>query len=126
MSLRLLLTISGGLEVLVGVLALVSPITVVSLLLGSPLDSIGVVLARIFGAGVFSLGLACLKARDDVGTPAGLAVSIGITAYNVLAAVVIIWAAGGLGLGGSLLWGAGILHATLGALFVSALMASKQ
>jgi hypothetical protein len=53
-------------------------------------------------------------------------VSHGITSYNVLAAVVIIWAAAGLGLGGALLWGAGILHATLGVLFVSALMASRQ
>ena len=126
MSLRLLLTISGGLEVLVGVLALISPVTVVSLLLGSPPDLIGGVLARIFGAGVFALGLACLKARDDVGSAAGLAVSLGITSYNVLAAVVIIWAATGLGLGGALLWGAGILHIALGALFVSALMTSRQ
>lgn len=126
MSLKLLLTISGGLEVLVGVLALISPVTVVSLLLGSPLDLIGAVLARLFGAGVFSLGFVCLKVRDDVGTPAGLAVSLGITSYNVLAAVVIIWAAAGLGLGGGLLWGAGILHATLGALFVSALITSRQ
>jgi hypothetical protein len=50
-----------------------------------------------------------------------VAVSIGITAYNVLAAVVLIWAAAGLGLGGILLWGAGIGHATLGTLFVLAL-----
>ena len=86
MSLRLLLTISGVLEVLVGVLALVSPAPLVSLLLGVPTDSLATVLARLFGAGVFALGLACLKARNDAGSPAGLAVSIGITSYNVLAA----------------------------------------
>jgi hypothetical protein len=126
MSLRLLLTISGGLEILAGLPALISPATVVSLLLGSPLDSIGVVLARLFGAGVFALGLACLKARDDARSPAGLAVSIGITSYNVLAAVVLLWAAAGLGLGGLLLWGAGIGHAALGALFVSALVTSRR
>ena len=126
MSLRLLLTLSGGLEILAGVPALITPAPVVSLLLGSPLDSIGVVLARLFGAGVFALGLACLKARDDVRSPAGLAVSIGITSYNVLAAVVLLWAAAGLSLGGLLLWGAGILHAALGALFVSALVTSRR
>ena len=38
-------------------------------------------------AGVFALGLACLKARDDIRSPAGLAVSIGIISYTVLAAV---------------------------------------
>ena len=39
--------------------------------------------------GMFALGLACLKARDDVQSPVSLAVSIGITTYHVLAAVVI-------------------------------------
>ena len=126
MSLRLLLLLSGGLEILAGLPALISPSTVVSLLLGSPLDSIGVVLARLFGAGVFALGLACLKARNHVGSPAGLAVSIGITAYNVSAAVVLLWTAAGSGLGGLLLWAAGIGHAALGALFVSALVTSRR
>jgi hypothetical protein len=126
MSLRLLLAISGALEALVGVLALVSPASVVSLLLGGPVDPIASVVARLFGAGVFALGLACLKARKDVGSPAGLAVSIGITSYNVLAAVVIMWAAAGLSLGGMLLWAAGIGHAVLGALFVAGLMGTRR
>ena len=121
MSLRLLLTLAGGLEILAGLAALIIPAPMVSLLLGVSMDPIASVLARLFGAGVFALGLACLKARDDVGSPAGVAMSIGITAYNVLAAVVLIWAAAGLGLGGLLLWGAGIGHATLGALFMLAL-----
>jgi hypothetical protein len=121
MSLKLLLTVSGSLEALVGVLTLISPTTAVSLLLGVPVDPIASVLTRLFGAGVFALGLACLKARNDTGSPAGLAVSIGITSYNLLAAVVLIWAAAGLGLGGLLLWAAGIGHAVLGALFVAGL-----
>jgi hypothetical protein len=126
MSLRLLLTLCGGLEILAGLPALISPSTVASLLLGSPLDPIGVVLARLFGAGVFALGLACLKARDDVRSPAGLAVSVGITSYNVLAAVVLLWTAAGSGLGGLLLWGAGIGHAVIGAVFVSVLVTSRR
>ena len=125
MSLRLLLTLSGGLEILAGLLALITPGPVLSLLLGGPVDPIASVLARLFGTGVFALGLACLKARNDVGSPAGLAVSLGITSYNVLAAVVLLWTAAGLGLGGLLLWGAGILHAALGALFVLALRTQR-
>ena len=121
MSLRLLLTLAGGLEILAGSAALIIPAPVVSLLLGVSMDPIASVLARLFGAGVFALGLACLKARNDVGSPAGLAVSLGITAYNVQAAVVLLWTAAVSGLGGLLLWGAGISHAVLGALFVSAL-----
>ena len=126
MSLKLLLTLCGGLEILAGVAALIAPGPLLSLLLGGPGDPISSVVARLFGAGVFALGLACLKARDDVGSPAGLAVSIGITAYNVLAAVILLWTAAGPGLGGLLLWGAGIVHAALGALFVSALAASRR
>ena len=38
MSLRLLLTLCGGLEILAGLPALISPATVVSLLLGSSLE----------------------------------------------------------------------------------------
>jgi hypothetical protein len=126
MSLRLLLTISGGLEILAGLPAMIAPGPLLSLLLGGPVDPIASVLARLFGAGVFALGLACLKARNDVGSPAGLAVSLGITAYNVLAAVVLLWTAAGSSLGGLLLWGAGILHAALGALFVAALVTSRR
>jgi hypothetical protein len=126
MSLRLLLTLSGSLEILAGLPALITPAPVVSLLLGSPPDSIGVVLARLFGAGVFALGLACLKARNDVGSPAGLAVSVGIAAYNVLAAVVLLWAAVGLSLGGLLLWGVGIVHAVFGVLFLYVLAGTRR
>ena len=82
MSLRLLLTLSGGLEILAGLPALISPAPVVSLLLGVPVGQLAAVLARFFGAEVFALGLACLKARDDVGSAADLAVSVGITSYK--------------------------------------------
>jgi hypothetical protein len=126
MSLKLLLTISGGLEALTGVLALISPAVVIGVLLGGPADTVAVVLARLLGAGIFSLGLACLKARDHVRSPAGLAISYGMTCYNVIAAVLIIWAAAGLGLGGAVLWAAGIGHAVLGVLFVKALMMPKN
>ena len=126
MSLRLLLALSGGLEILAGLPALITPTPLVSLLLGSPPDSIGIVLARLFGAGVFALGLACLKARNDIGSPAGLAVSIGITAYNVLAAVVLLWTAAGSGLGGLLLWGVGIVDTVFGVLFLSVLSGTRR
>ena len=73
---KLLLILFGGLEILAGLLALISPAPVVSLQLEVPVVWIAAVLTRLFGAEVFSLGLACLKARDDVQSLAGLAVSI--------------------------------------------------
>jgi len=90
------------------------------------MDPIASILSRLFGAGVFALGLACLKARNDVASPAGLAVSLGITAYNLLAAVVLLWTAAASSFGGLLLWGAGIAHAALGALFVSVLVVPRR
>ena len=105
---------------------LISPARAAALLLGEALDSIATVLARLFGAGVLAIGVACIKARDDVGSPAGLAVTIGITGYNLLAATVIIWAAAELGLGGLILWAAGIGHVVLGGLFVMALLARRS
>lgn len=107
MSLRLLLALAGGLEILAGSAALIIPAPVVSLRFGVSMDPVASVLARLFGAGVFALGLACLKARHDVASPAGLAVSLGITAYNVLAAVVLLWTAAGSSLGGFVIVGRG-------------------
>lgn len=52
MSLRLWLTLSGGLEILAGLLMLISPTTAVTMLLGGPTDSVASVLTRLFGAGV--------------------------------------------------------------------------
>ena len=66
------------------------------------------------------------KARNDVGSAAGLAVSIGITSYNVLAAVVLIWTAAGSGFGGLFLWGAGIVHAVFGVLFLAFLSGTRR
>ena len=125
MSLRSLVTLSGGIEVLVGLLTVLRPDVTIALLLGGPADAIAELIARLFGAGVLALGLAGLKGRDDLQGPAGLALAYGFTCYNVVAAVLLIWAAVGLHLGGVVLWVAGIAHAVLGILFVYALVAPR-
>jgi hypothetical protein len=50
MSLRFVLILSDRLEILAGLLALISPPPVVSLPLGVPMDWIAAVLTRSFGA----------------------------------------------------------------------------
>ena len=52
--------------------------------------------------------------------------SIGITSYNVLAAVVIILTATESGLGGLLLWGAGIVPAVFDVLFLAVLAGTRR
>ena len=56
MSLSLLLTLSGGLEILAGLPALITPATVMAVLLGGPVDGVTVVLARLFGQGYWHWG----------------------------------------------------------------------
>src|SRR5262245_49119570 len=116
MLLKHLLTLSGGLETLVGALALIFPSLVIE-------DPRALVLARLFGAGMFALGLACLMARKAVRSPAGLAVTYAITSYNILAAAVLFWAATSLvSFPSPILWAAAIGHALLSGLFVHALV----
>ena len=122
MSLTLLLTISGGLETLVGAMALILPASVIEMLLGTLIDPRALVLTRLFGAGIFALGLACLMARKAFRSPAGLAVTYAITSYNILAAAVLFWATTSLVPPSPILWAAAIGHALLSALFVHALV----
>ncbi len=122
MLLRQLLTLSGAIEAIGGILTLIAPAVVVTVLLEPSPDTVAMVLARFFGAGMFALGLVCLKARDHVRSPAGLAVVYGITFYNIASAVLIIWAAASANMNGPVLMMAGLGHAVLGILFVRELM----
>lgn len=117
-SLRALLIVFGSIEVGGGALALIDPATVIKVLFGGSADGSAVIFARFFGAAIFALGLACLMARDHLMSPAGVSVVYSAAWYNLIAAVLIIWAAEGLGLGGNLLKAAGLGHAALGLLLV--------
>ena len=78
-----LLSVVGGLEVAVGLGLLSDPDAVTSLLVHSSLNPAGVVVGRIAGAALLSLGIACLFARKTPLTPASLGVGWGLLTYNV-------------------------------------------
>ena len=141
MSPRNLIFIFGTLEILVGIVALLHPESILHWLFGATKvavakifartfqgssDVVVIVALRLFGAAILSLGLVCLKARNDLQSPAGKAVVFGFTCYNILAAVVIIWAGLASGLGGALWWFAGLGHAVLGVLFIKAILEAPQ
>ncbi|HEV8328338.1 MAG TPA: hypothetical protein VGQ08_12720 [Nitrospiraceae bacterium] len=67
-----------------------------------------------------------MKARDDVQSPAGPAVSIWVTTYNVPPAAVIIWTATESDLGGLLRWETGIVHSVFGMLFLAVLAGTNR
>jgi len=119
------LTLSGGLEAVAGTAALIVPALVITVLLGVPAESASVVLARFCGIGILSLGVAALQARHDTESRAGIGVAYAMTCYNLVAAVLLIWAVAVVGLGGLILWVAGLGHAMLGGVFVHVLLRSR-
>jgi hypothetical protein len=112
----------GILETGTGLAFLVDPSALASFLLRSPLEGVGVVIARIGGGGLLALGIACWSARKTPATPAGLGVSRAFLAYNLVACVALAVARPALASGGLPALGAAVLHgglavALLGALF---------
>jgi hypothetical protein len=117
--LRLLMIVSGAFEALFGIAAMLATSTLIDAL-GTGSDPAAIFSARVLGAATLGIGLAALLARDELQTHGGLAAAYGLTLYNLLAAIIILWTAAELG--GVALWATGILHAVIGTLFVSALV----
>lgn len=120
-----LLGFGAAMETLAGLALLAFPSAVVLLLLGEPLSSSGVVIARIAGGGLLGLGLACWFAREAPGSRAGTGVAVGFLAYNVVASVTLALAQSASG-SRLLLNGAAALHAVLALALVVALTAGSS
>ena len=123
--LRWLMIVSGGFEALFGLSALLATTALVGGL-GTGTDASVLFFARVLGAATLGLGIAALLARNELRSTGGLAAAYGLGLYNVLAACIILWTAGATGLGGTALWGAGLVHALIGALFVYALAVRRS
>ena len=93
---------------------LVSPTLVVAFLLGASLDApAALIVGRIAGAALLSLGVACWLARDDGLSLALRALIAAMLLYNCAAAAVLAHAGAVVGLVGVLMWPAVALHAAL-------------
>ena len=113
---KLLLIIAGVIEAVAGLALLLIPTVAVSMLLGDPLDtSTGLVAARIAGAALVALAIACWQARNgERGSPATGVVQA-MLFYNFAAIAVLVYAGIRLQLDSVLLWPAIVLHVALGA-----------
>ena len=109
---RNVLITMGFAESGIGLSLLAVPSFVSALLLGTHLDSAALVVARVCGAGLLSLGIACLLARDErAGGAAGLVRAMLV--YNIITTAVLAYGALGLHLTGIALWPAVVAHAAL-------------
>ena len=108
-----LLIVTAFIEAATGLMLLVSPPLVVAFLLGASLDGpAALVLARIAGAALLSLGCACWLARND-GPNRAVPGLVAMLLYNSVAVAVLANAGAGARLVGVLTWPAVALHAAL-------------
>ena len=110
---RKLLAVTAWVEVSTGVALIAAPGPVVSLLAGAVLDTAGWLVARVAGAALLALGLACWLARNDGRRPATLGLVAAMLLYNLMAAALLVHAGISLQLTAIGLWPAVALHVAL-------------
>ena len=111
---RKLLVVTTLVEMPIGLMLLVSPPLVAGLLLGASLDApAALIVGRIAGAALLSLGVACWLARDDGPSRAVRGLVAAMLLYNCAAVAVLANAGAGVGLVGVLMWPAVALHVAL-------------
>jgi len=101
-------------EAATGLGLLLSPPLIAALLLNASLDTpAALVVARVTGAALFSLGIACWLARNDAQSRAARGLVAALLFYNAAVVAVFVYAGIGLSLSGVGLWPAVVLHAAM-------------
>ena len=119
-----LLIVTAFIETASGLMLLVSPTPVVAFLLGASLDApAALVVARMTGAALLSLGCACWLARNDGPNRTVLGLVAAMLLYNSVAVAVLASAGAGARLVGVLTWPAVVLHAALAVCCIASLRA---
>ena len=114
MNIRSLLTATALIEAATGIALLIAPSLVVELLLGEGLSAPqSLVLGRIAGAALISIGVACWLARKSERNEAQRGLITGLSFYNVAVPTLLLYAAIALEMRGIFIWPGGILHAAL-------------
>lgn len=111
---KYLLILTALFESATGLALLLAPAWVASLLFGVGLEApIAWVVARIAGAALLALGLACWLSRDDGRSRSLIGLIAALLLYNVAATAVLVHAGLGLSLAGIALWPAVATHVAL-------------
>jgi len=111
---KVLLIVTAAAETATGLALAGVPLLVISLLLGGSLDSpAALVLARMTGAALVSLGVACWLARNDTQSRAARGLVAALLFYNAAIDALLVYASMGLSLSGVGLWPGVVLHAAM-------------
>ena len=106
-----LFTVTAVIEVGAGLVICVAPSLFVSLVIGKPLESEqALTIARIGGAGLVALGIACWIANGDANSRAARGLIFAMIFYNLAAVALFVYAFLGYGLRGLSLWPSAALH----------------
>jgi hypothetical protein len=114
-----LLVLAAVIEVLTGLVALAYPPILIRLLFDSEIAGAGVLISRIAGISLISLGVACWPDRNV------LRAFFGMMIYNPLVALFLVWVGINDG-GGILLWPVVVIHAGMALLLVWAWRRERQ
>jgi hypothetical protein len=111
---KTLLSVTALLEAATGFALAASPSLLISLLIGSPLDTrSGSIVGRLAGVALLTLGLVCWLARNDQQSSVTAGPVAAMLFYNVAVATLLAYARLDLGLSGIGLWPTVVLHAAL-------------
>lgn len=112
---KMLLMVMAIFEAVAGAAFMLIPAIAFSTLLNVPLDTpAGLVGARLAGAGITGLAIACWQARNSEKSGAALGIVAAMLFYNLVAALIIVWAGLRLGIQSPLMWPAMVAHIGLG------------
>ena len=114
MTTKALLIVSALIELGAGLALLCCPSVMTTLLIGAALETpAALTVARVGGAGLLALGVACWLARADSHSRAAKGLIAAMLIYDVAAAAVLVDAGLGDGLNGPALWPAVVLHTAM-------------
>jgi hypothetical protein len=124
---KLLLIVTAVIELAIGVALLITPSVTAELLLGAGLGSPeSVMVGRVAGAALFSIGLSCWLQRDRERSGPQTGLVVGLLAYNAAVSMLLAYAAVVEGMHGIALWPACGLHAIVAIWCVACLRSSDQ
>ena len=113
-NMKNVLTLTAVIEVGTGLVLVTLPSLLVTLLLGSSLDTpVALIVARVAGVALLALGVACWLARHDGQSRAARGLVGAMVLHNAAIATVLVYAGIGLGLSSIGLWPTVMLHAVM-------------